>query len=140
MKPAGYDNTGYQLCDEYGYPVGPSHDGQIFIKYGMPLARGMNELCDTQGFPISRDHEGPVYDRWGNLIASGTENLYDEYGMPLTMATHSGPIYGRYGVPLSVEIFDKDGHPIRPGYRGQIYNIHKQVIIPLEVHSVYSNI
>lgn len=134
MKPAGYDKSGYQLCDEYGYPVGPSHEGQVFIRYGMPLARGMHELCDIQGFPISRDHEGPVYDRWGNLIAPGTENLYDEFGLPINMASHSGLVYGRYGVPLSVEIFDKDGRPIRPGYRGQVYNIHRQVIVPLEVY------
>jgi hypothetical protein len=133
MRPAGYDKPGYQLCDEYGYPLQPNHDGQILIKYGVPIARGPYELCDINGIPITRDYDGPVYDRWGNLLAPGIENLYDEYGNPVYLATHDGPVYGRYGLPILVDLYDKDGRPIRPGHRGQVYDIHRQILIPLEV-------
>lgn len=133
MRPAGYDKPGYQLCDEYGYPLQPNHEGQILIKYGIPIARGSYELCDINGIPITRDYDGPVYDRWGNLLAPGIENLYDEFGNPIYLATHDGPIYGRYGMPILVDLYDKDGRPVRPGHRGQVYDIHRQILIPLEV-------
>lgn len=117
----GYIQQGIQLCDKYGYPLKPSHEGQIYIKYGTPIAPNTDELYDGFGTTIKAGYDGKIYDKTGTLIAQNPGELYDEYGSQIRPG-HQGPVYGWYGKPIMEDLCDQDGRPVRVSHQGPVYD------------------